>query len=83
MTDELKGNLETLCIHCEKENVILVWKNYLKQYRGICPNKECQVCNGGKKMIDEKELILELDKFVKKGILKKVLDNGEWKYVKN
>ncbi len=33
-------------------------------------------------MTDEKELILELDKFVKKGILKKVLDDGEWKYVK-
>ena len=33
--------------------------------------------------MSEDEIQIELDKFVKKGILKRVLINGEYNYVKN
>lgn len=43
MTVQPKGNLTLICPYCESVNVILEWKNYLKQYRGMCPNKTCEV----------------------------------------
>ena len=38
-----RPNLVMECGYCHCNNVVLNWKNYLKQYRGMCPNEACEV----------------------------------------
>ncbi len=31
------------CGFCHVSDVELIWKEYLKQYRGMCPNEACEI----------------------------------------
>ena len=39
----IKTDLEIECGYCHLNQVILKWKQYLKQYRGMCPNEACEI----------------------------------------
>lgn len=36
-------NLKLLCAYCEIGDVIMTYKNYRHNYKGMCENEKCQI----------------------------------------